>query len=187
MNRRPKLSETFAEGLALAAKERGSKAYFPAWLIACVALGGIASAYIPTAFWSDDKWDVSITLFGGLLAFDGLLIAVGWGAFAKIYEIIGAGEFAAFLRRNGLLNLHFLYIDLAQLSMIFSALLTGLAMVLVLTQMSIYIDRIAFALAVGTSAYSVIKAMGATQAMHELIWESTNRDTSSQNQISAVR
>jgi hypothetical protein len=173
--KRPKLSEAFAEGLAIAAKNRGGWAYVPSWLIGSLLMGAIAATFIPASFWSDSNWGVSVTFYGGLLAFDGLLLAIGWGAFSKIYEIIGAGDFAAFLRRNGLLNIHLLFVDLAQLSMVAAALATGIALVAVLCPLAMWVDRGALAISLGLSCYAIVKAVAATQAMHDLLWDKTNQ------------
>ena len=46
--------------------------------IAAVLSVGFASAsYIPLEFWMDRKWDVSTAVFGGSMAFNGLLMSLG--------------------------------------------------------------------------------------------------------------
>jgi len=183
---RPKLSESFAEGLAVAAKNRGGWAYVPRWLIGSLTLGGIAAAFMPGKFWAYANWGVSVTFYGGLLAFDGLLLAIGWGAFSKIYEIIGTGEFAAFLRRNGLLNIHLLFVDLAQMSMVAAALATGFALVSALCEMPLWLHRSTLALSIGLSCYAIVKAVGATHAMHDLIWDKANMPQETKPPLSGV-
>jgi hypothetical protein len=186
MPHRPRLSESFAEGLSIAAKARGVRAYIPGWAIICLALGSFAAWSLPAAFWKDTEWGTSMTFYGGLLAFDGLLLAIGWGAFAKIYEIIGTGDFAAFLRRNGLLPLHFLYIDLAQAALVLAALSTGTAAVMTLADVVLILDRAMMALSIGTSCYAVVKAMSATSAMHDLIWERANLPSATNPPLAVV-
>lgn len=171
MEPRPSLAESIAVSLKPRAKRVGLLAYIPYIFIGCVAAGAAAGWFLPDDFWKDDKWDVSTAVYGGLLAFNGLMLALGWFAFAKMYEIISTGPMADALRRHGLLGVHLSFIDLSHFFLIFSACASGFGLVTVLIGLPVWADRIVFALAIAGTTYSLVKAVDATRTVSALVWE----------------
>ncbi|NJM51598.1 MAG: hypothetical protein HC843_12620 [Sphingomonadales bacterium] len=93
---RPSFASTLAKALSIGAKKRGIFAYIPLRLIGCVISGAIIAGFVPNSFWLNKNLGSSLAVYGGILAFNGLLLAIGWGAFSKIYEIIGTTDFSTF-------------------------------------------------------------------------------------------
>ena len=100
---RPDFLASFFSALAERA-EAGSLWKMLAVPVIAGAISGAAAYYMPAEFWSDQRWDVSATVYTGVLTVNGLILALSWSAFSRIYESISAPKFSAFLRKHGLLN-----------------------------------------------------------------------------------
>lgn len=171
MDKRPTLAESIAASVQAEAEDKGFWAFVPYHLIACIAVGAVIGWLMPAEFWSDAKWDVSTAVFGGLLAFNGILLALGWFAFSKIYEIISNNSLGKRLTQHGLLGVHLSFIDYNHIVFVTSALLTGCCLFFVLLEVPIWADRIALGGALSLTMYSLVKAISATSTMNELVWE----------------
>src|ERR1700730_2250276 len=89
----------------------------PLWLLSFVAVGCIISFYMPKEFWMQRR-DNATVVYAAILTMNGIILALSWGAFAKIYETISAPNFSTFLKEHGALDkfLFFVsYVHLAQL------------------------------------------------------------------------
>lgn len=178
MSGRPKFPETFAKALRISAKVRGAWAYVPHWLIACMAVGAFAAYKVPAGFWADTGWGTLATVYSGILTFDGLLLAVGWSAFSRVYEIIGSPAYSSFMRRNDILDVHLVAIDLVLICLTVSAVLAGAGLILTLCPAPVVIDSIVFAGMIGSALYSLIQTRRASGMMHDLIWERAEQEGS---------
>lgn len=186
---KPKLSQNFADGLAIAAKNRGWHAYIPYALLTCLILGLILAYFIPEKLWNETDTSNGLTVYGGLLAFNSLLLAIGWSTFAKLYELIGSGPFSKFLKRNGILKYHILFVEISQFTLVFSSVISGFGMFSILLPFSLITDRLILATAVGFSLYALVKCIQCTQAMHDILWEAAefDSDTDCGEKITPIR
>lgn len=170
---RPKFSVSLAKGLSIAAKHRGWKAYIPTWIIISLGVGIFAANQAPAKIWNKD-YATGIAIYSGLLTFNGILMAVGWTSFAKIYEVIGRGEFGKFLRRNDTLDMHLLYIDIAQYSLLFATLTSAISLIITPMPVIDLVNRTLLAGSIATTFYAVVKCASVNRAIHDLIWDSSN-------------
>jgi len=143
----------------------------PVWLIIAGTAGYGAAKLMPTEFWANENWGVSVTVYSGFLAFNGLLLALGWNAFSKSYEIISTGAFAQFLKRHNLLLEHLFFIDLVHYALVVSVIASGVGLVSVMFSLDIIYDRAILCGVIGLSIYALVKAMAAIKAMNDLIWD----------------
>lgn len=160
----------------MSADHRGWLAFIPYVFLSCALLGVVAGWSVPKSFWTDDNQDVSTTVFGGILAFNGLLLAVGATAFGKIYEIISGAVIGPTLKKHGLIDEHLAYVDLNQIVLVLAAISSLSGLVTVLLPAQLWLDRAIFSGAICFSAYALIGTLSATRMMHELIWEQTHAD-----------
>lgn len=174
MNQRPTLAVSLATALKAAAESRGFLAYIPLVSATCLAVGYVAAEYIPTRFWFEDNWGVSIAVFSGLLAFNGLLMSLGWFAFSKIYEILANDSLGRMLTQHGLLGVHLAFIDISHLVLICASLLSVFGLVATLSEMPFWVDRLLFGSCLGFTLYGLARAFSATKMMNDLIWEQAN-------------
>lgn len=169
-------ASTLAKALSIGAQKRGIFAYVPLRLIACVVSGAIIAGLTPNEFWLDKNQGASLAVYGGILAFNGLLLAIGWGAFSKIYEIVGAADFAAFLRRSSLLDIHIFFVDLVHGALIAAATVSFFGLVLLPINLPVLLDAVLFAFIIGLSLNSLLEAMRASAMMHDLLWDKSISD-----------
>jgi hypothetical protein len=179
MPKRPSFPETYAKALGIAAKKRGWRAYIRLRPIFAAAIGAAATWFMPVGvagFWADASWGVSATVFGGVLAFNAILLAVGWSAFAKIYDVISAPDFSAFLKRHNILDVHLMFVTGIHFALAAAALISFAALIGLLLPLPLLVDQILFGLTVATSVNGIVEAFRATGLMNDLIWDKVHSD-----------
>jgi hypothetical protein len=179
MPRRPSFPETYAKALTAAAKQRGWWAYVPVRQIIAGAIGFVATWYMPagpTGFWADSSWPVAAAVIGGVLVFNGILLGVGWGAFAKIYDVIGSTDFSAFLKRHNILDVHLMFVGGIHVALAGAALISFAALIGLVLPLPQVADQILFGLMVASSVNGIIEAFRATTLMNDLIWDKAHSD-----------
>lgn len=171
---KPNFPQTFAEGLAIAAENRGYVAYIPLKLIGCFGIAAAIVWNLPSELWAKAARSDLSAIYGGLLAFNGLLLAIGWSAFSRLYELIGSGPFSAFLNRNGILKYHILFIELSQIALVASSLGSGFGLFSAWLPFLEWFDRLILGGAIALTCYAIAKALESTQAMNEILWEASD-------------
>ena len=134
--------------------------------------GGFPTMFIPTEYWSNCNWSIAITVFAGFLTFNGILLALGWSAFSKFYEILISTGLGNFLTRNDLLESHLFFIEFAQIILILSACWSGFALVSVLIPFPLIVDQGIMAIAVGLTIWALLNACSVITLINDLVWES---------------
>lgn len=185
MKKRPSLAVSIAASLQSGAEARGMRAYFPTWILLSAALGGTLATSLPSEFWSQENWDISTAVLAGLLAFNGLLLALGWFAFAKIYETLTGTKLGSMLTRHGLLGVHLAFIDVSHFVLVFSSIASVACLVTVLLPLPIWADRTMLGISIALTAYGLFRAISATQMMNDLVWEQAHLEHSGP-QLAAV-
>lgn len=174
MKPRPSLSVSFAAALQADAEHRGFLAYVPYLLAASVVAGSSLAYYTPADFWATDHWDVSTAVYAGLLAFNGLLMALGWFAFSKIYEILVGDRLGAMLTKHDLLGVHLAFIELSHIVLVVASLSTAVGLISVLLPLPILADRILFGATITSTIYALVRAVSSVNVVNQLVWEQAN-------------
>lgn len=174
MRPKPTLSVSIAVALRSDAEHRGFWAYVP-YLVLVSAGAGFALAYFtPAEFWTDEHWDVSTAVYAGLLAFNGLLMALGWFAFSKMYEILTGDRLGLVLSKHDLLGVHLAFIEISHLALVAASLSTAVGLVSVLLPWPVTADRILFGTTIGATIYALIRAVSSVNVVNHLVWEQSN-------------
>jgi len=176
MKERPSIAVSIAMSLQAEAAEKGFWAYIPYVFGACLIAGFVSAEFVPDEFWSDERWDVSTAVFAGLLAFNGLLLSLGWFAFSKIYEILANDRLGKMLTANNLLGVHLAFIDISHLVLIAASVLSVGGLVGVLAGVPVWIDGLVFGSCLGFTLYGLARAFSATRMMNDLVWEQAYLD-----------
>lgn len=171
MKKRPSFAVSLASALRADAADRGWRAFFPTFGILSGVIGVGAAYFTPIAFWTTAQWDISTAVYGGLLAFNGLLLALGWSAFSRIYEIIANGKVGEVLRKHDLLSEHLAFVDANHATLVASASFSLVGLISVLMTLPLIADQAILGLSVGTIVYALIRAMASTKMMSDLVWE----------------
>ena len=136
------------------------------------AIGTTVAYFIPVKFWSDDNWEISTTVYTGLLTLNGLILVLSWNAFSRIYESISAPKFCAFLRRNKLLNKYIVTISFIHGLQLLAIIASGIELISVLINVQyVLIDRGLFGFMVFSSIYAIKEAASAVAIMNDLLWQ----------------
>ena len=155
----------------------------PIWFAIFFACGGIVSYFLPEAFWSQER-DTATIVYTGILTFNGILLALSWSAFAKIYEMVGAGRFAAFLREHDHLDSYLFAVRYVHASQMTATVFSMTALVLVqLPELHVNWQRVMCAIVLGMSGYAIKEASLAVGIMQDLIRYKAIFDVESRNNI----
>src|SRR5579862_5535855 len=109
-DQRPKFLPSFLEAIKQESELTGWRAVVPYVAVSCAILCSAVALYLPKAFWSEPKQEIATIVYSGILTFDGLILALGWAAFSRIYDVLLRGEFGQYLMRNNLLNGYILHV-----------------------------------------------------------------------------
>jgi hypothetical protein len=142
----------------------------PIWVFISLAVGALATWKITArSFW--DHPEISIAFLGVIATINGLLLALSWGSFAKIYEIASVPKFAAYLRRHGLLNTYSFFVDYIHATQVLAVLCAFATLTAcVLSDIPIDVRRILLGFTVASSVYAFKYALGAVRIMQDLVW-----------------
>lgn len=149
----------------------GFWALFPYWLLISFGAGGWVAYELPADLLGGKDQSDAVAAMAGLLTLNGLILALSWSAFSKIYEIIGAGEFCAFLRRSKLLSHYLVYVGYVHIAQLVAVMATGFALFSILLPFQPWVMRLAISAAIGGSIYAIRQAVAASTVMQDLIWQ----------------
>jgi hypothetical protein len=161
----------FLEDLKEDVDRYGHHKLIPFWLIGAAGVAAVIVWILPASFWTDDLDSDRIALVAGILTFNGLVLAISWSSFSKIYEIASAQGFSTWLTQKGLLNgIHFLvdFIHTAQVL----AVLASFAMLLFSPATQDYprISQALFGIMICFSIYALAYGSGAVRLMQDLVY-----------------
>lgn len=175
---RPKFLPAYFDLLRGEVDRSGWRALVPYVLLTCLALGGAVACLIPALFWDEDHWGVSITVFIGILTLNGLILALGWNAFGRVYDTLFRGEFGAYLIEKKLLNDYLIHISVMHWSQVAAVVMSGCALISVLIESTPeWGQRALFALMVATTIYGIKQAVDAVRTMNDLVWQAAAFET----------
>jgi hypothetical protein len=149
----------------------------------CMAIGVLVALVVPPdQFW--EKPEISVVFFTATVTINGLLLALSWGSFAKIYELASEPRLAAFLRKHSLLSSYIFQVDFIHITQIFALACSGIALVLSVSgelpqwatdhvASLLTLQRIAMAGVIASTIYALRYAVGAVRIMQDLVWYST--------------
>lgn len=174
--KRPTLTQSLLDSWQLTYSNDGAKALVPYWIIVSVFVGGCVSYFLPTTFWDGTKLDVTVSAISGLLTFNGIILALCWSAFAKVYEIIGAGSFCAHLRKHNLLNHYLLFVGYCHSTQILAIVLSAFALIALWLPLEIWFVKITIAAAIASCVYALRQGVATSSVMQDLIWQKSEFD-----------
>ena len=184
MTSRPKTLATYARLFARAVDERGVLRAIWYWRqFLAIALGGTAVYFMPTD--SNGLWarhDLAVMVMTGVLTFNGILLAVGWGAFGKIYDLIAEPKFSSFLRRQNILDAHLMFVAVVHFSLASAALISFAALLCILLPVPLWVNQALFGAMIAASVNAIFEAFRATGMMNDLIWDVAHWNEAGQGQ-----
>lgn len=145
----------------------------PVWVLLFFGSATAAAYYMPSSFWVNRAGEVvdhATILYTAILTLNGIIVALSWSAFGKIYEMIGAGKFSAFLQKHEVLESYLFlvrYVNVAQMSALVVSMATLIAAQF--PQVPLTAQRVLCALALGFGAYAIKQASTAVGVTEDLV------------------
>jgi hypothetical protein len=138
----------------------------PYWIIISAMLGALAARYLPPEFWSWERIDAAVGAMSGLLTFNGIVLALCWSAFGKVYEIVGAGAFCT----------HLSFVRWCHLAQVLAIMFTAFALASLWMPLDLWFKKAAVGAAIGFSIYAVRQGYATSEVMQDLIWRKSEFD-----------
>lgn len=181
-NIRPSFTEAWLADIQEDVKRYGKRKLVPWTALVCLVLGtAVALLVPPDHFWL--KPEISVVFFTATVTVNGLLLALSWGCFAKIYEIAAEPKLANFLRRHGLLNSYIFQVDFIHYAQVAAISWSAASLVLSVIHLPhivaqyvslLTLQKIALGGCVASSIYALVYALGAVRLMQDLVWNSAH-------------
>jgi hypothetical protein len=179
--KRPSFLESWLDDLQGDLRRYGKFTLVPWTMLACWAAGASVALLVPNEnFWA--KPEISVVFFTATITVNGLLLALSWSSFAKIYELASAPAMASFLRRHDLLNSYIFHVDFIHMAQVCAVSWSGIALTLCVVDhlpsviahyvSLLVIQKISLAGCVASSVYAFVYALGAVRIMQDLVWYS---------------
>jgi len=161
---------------------------FP-WKIAlCGGAGWLLASNIQSAFFFPRRWDVSVAVYSGLLAFNALTMALAWSGIGRVYDTMSAPRFSSFLQYTGVLSKYHFTLGFIHSVQSLAALITiGSMGLLLIGEVDVFWDRVALASTVGATLYALWWAFSAAQVARDLSWHYATFDSLDDEQIRTIR
>lgn len=144
----------------------------PSWLIACFVPSATCAYYLSPNFWNEHHGIAgnATVVFSAFLTLNGIIVALSWSAFGKIYEMIGEGNFSKFLHDEGALEPFLFLVRYVHVFQMVALVVSGFALVAAqFDQFPIAGQRVSFAVAFGFGAYAIKQASTAVGVMQDLV------------------
>jgi hypothetical protein len=171
---RPKFLASYFEAMKERASKTGWRALVPVWLGVGIGAGFAASWCLPDKLWTDPQnWQVIVGMYAAMVTINGLLLALSWGAFARIHELlVSSAEFAVFLRRAKLFNGYLFYVDWVQAAQLLALIASAGAMFSsIIAVIPVLGHKLILTASIGVSIYAIRYAVNAVTMMHDLVWQ----------------
>lgn len=194
--KRPNFLEAWLDDLLDDVRRYGPSKLIP-WAMVVALCIGITSAWLVATdekFW---KPEISMVFFTASATVNGLLLALSWGSFAKIYELASKQEMAAFLRRHGLIKSVTLHVDFIHVCQISALSWSCVALLLCAIDRLpetlsnivalLILRKITFAGTVSSTFYALYYAVGAVKIMQDLFWYSAHEIPTERDQTLVVK
>jgi hypothetical protein len=178
---RPGFIDAWLDDLLDDYRTYGIRKLFPWFLALFIAIGWGASKLVNY----DELWgkpEVAVVFFAAAVTINGLLLALSWGSFGKIYEIAGRPELARYLKEKKLLKTYIFHVDFIHYTQIVALACSGLALlvsVFDLSRLEEYVSiqlihDLVFTSTIASTMYALRYALGAVTIMQDLVWHSAS-------------
>lgn len=157
-------------------RRKGIWSLIPTFLLLFGVLSAGAAYVIPIEFFSDKNWEVTATVYTGLLAFNALTLALAWSAIGRVYTSITQTQFSVFLKKGGLLSKYLFYISFIHILQVVAAFVTLISLVVIFLPIPALYDRMFFWATLTTTLFALRWALGAVTVVQDLSWHYASYD-----------
>ena len=167
----PSLSVTYIKALSAAVQNRGWLAYIPFSFLSAAGAALCSFFLVPKSFWGATAIGNSIMIYAGILTFSGILLAVGWSSFAKVYEILGRGNLSRMLKNQNLLDVHFMYVSIANFMLTVFVVICAIGLLSLTVTKPVLLDQIILASICGSGILAITATFNISKFLQQLIWD----------------
>lgn len=173
---RPKFLKSLLDSWQLSLSQGRESDLIPYWILASVGVGSAIAYYLPATFWDGTQRDTAVSVLSGILTFNGIVLALCWSAFGKVYEIIGATAFCAHLRKHNLLSHYLVFVGYCHAAQVLAISFTAFALFAMWLPLETWLVKCVLAASVAATAYAVRQGVATSSVMQDLIWSKAEFD-----------
>lgn len=173
---RPKFLKSLLDSWQLSLSQGRESDLIPYWILASVGVGSAIAYYLPATFWDGTQRDTAVSVLSGILTFNGIVLALCWSAFGKVYEIIGATAFCAHLRKHNLLSHYLVFVGYCHAAQVLAISFTAFALFAMWLPLETWFVKCVLAASVAATAYAVRQGVATSSVMQDLIWSKAEFD-----------
>jgi hypothetical protein len=173
---RPTFLKSLLDSWQLSLSQGRERDLLPYWILLSGTVGGVVAYYLPIKFWNGERLDVAVSGLSGLLTFNGIVLALCWSAFGKVYEIVGAGAFCAHLRKHNLLSHYLVFVSYCHATQVIAISCTGFALFALWLPFEIWALKLFVGASFATTIYAVRQGIATSEVMQDLIWQKSEFD-----------
>lgn len=163
------IAQFFAD-VAETIKRKGAWHAVPSFLIVFMVIGGLAAYYISIDFFSEKRWDVSTTVYSGILAFNAITLALSWSAIGRILEIMSNPGFSSFLQSSGMFKVYNFYVSFVHVTQVIASTITLVALICILLPIiPILWKQFMLAIVIGFTLWALRWSLAAVRIVSDLI------------------
>ncbi|MCR5878413.1 hypothetical protein [Phenylobacterium sp. J367] len=147
--------------------KHGFRTLIPVRTIVCVAIGAAVGMHANKVTLADTQTMVAV--YAAVFTVNAILLAICWGAFSKMFDILSDQDFGAWLRRRRMDGYYSFYIEFIQLMQMLAVATAAVALILsLLAGIPEWALHAALAAVATTSSYAAWWASGCVHIMQDL-------------------
>jgi hypothetical protein len=167
---RPSFLKSLLDSWQLSLAQNQAANLIPYWIAGSSGFAAAIVLNLPDAFWTDTNRGTVVSIVSGLLTFNGIVLALCWSAFGKVYEIIGASAFCAHLRKHNLLSHYLVFVTYCHAVQVVAISCTAAALFVIWLPLPMWVSKLLLAASIAATAYAVRQGVATSTVMQDLIW-----------------
>jgi hypothetical protein len=167
---RPRFLKSLLDSWQLSLAQNQASNLIPFWIAGSIGFASAIVLNLPEAFWKEANRGTLVSIISGLLTFNGIVLALCWSAFGKVYEIIGASAFCAHLRKHNLLSHYLVFVTYCQAVQVVAISCTAAALFVLWLPLPLWVSKVVLVASLGATAYAVRQGVATSTVMQDLIW-----------------
>lgn len=188
INKRDPFISELLQDAAEVSRTKGVIHALPYYLVIFIALGSLAAYFTPIEFFAVERWDVSATVYSGILAFNAITLALSWSAIGRVLEIMSNPGFSSFLQSSGMLKTYRFYVSFIHITQVAASAVTFAALItIMLPVIPIWGEHIMLSLVVGFTLWALRWSLGAVRIVSDLVDSFATFDGLNDSQKQALR
>lgn len=155
------------QDIAFSFEKRGFGSLIPIRLLICAGIATAITYKVDPKFLNDRA--SCIALYAAILTLNAILLAICWGAFAKIFDAMSDPKFGKWLRRRNMDGYYGFYIEFIQLTQMLALSIATFSLAFsIMEYIPTIVSKTLLGMTFGSTLYAGIWSSGGVRVMQDL-------------------